>query len=103
MSKKESFDDFDGFVVKLNDRWRVIDSLEPYPYRQWILQYNSSVEKPNRWTTSPPYGSFCQHKKTLIRCIGEKVDKNLPDEVMSVINALPDRINVNPEQYLDTP
>lgn len=88
-SDKESHDDYIGIVVTLNDRWRVIDSMEKQPYKQWILQYNESIKQPNRWTTSPPYGSFCQSREVLFRCIKEKCGDINPEayEVLSQLDS----------------
>ena len=69
--RRESSDAYHAVVVVLNDRWRVIDSCEPYPYRQWILQYRDK-NGPLGWTTRPPYGSFCQTRAALECSIREK-------------------------------
>jgi hypothetical protein len=90
-SHRESDDDYRSVVARLNDRWRVIDSGEPHPYRQWILQYRKSMKRPNRWSAEPPFGSFCQTRAVLLRCIREKA-RTVDPAALAVIEALPERI-----------
>jgi hypothetical protein len=90
-SRRETNDDYHAVITVLNDRWRVIDSCEPYPYRQWILQYHGSLKRPHSWTTTPPFGSFCQTRRVLERCIREKAGVINP-AVVSVIASLPEKL-----------
>jgi hypothetical protein len=90
-SHRESDDDYRSVVAQLNDRWRVIDSRERHPYRQWILQYRKSMKRPNRWSAEPPFGSFCQTRAVLLRCIREKAGTVDP-AALGIIEALPEKI-----------
>jgi hypothetical protein len=73
---RETYDDYHAVIAVLNERWRVIDSCERYPYRQWILQYRSSADRPNSWTTKSPFGSFCQTKAALLREAKRKITRS---------------------------
>jgi hypothetical protein len=86
----ESGDDYPAVVAVLGERWRVIDSCERPPYRQWILQYRDSLKRPHRWTAGV-YGSFCQTRLALERCIREKV-LSVDPAALAAIRALPERI-----------
>ena len=85
MSDHESANDYDHIVTVLNDRWRVIDSNQPYPYRQWILQQRTG-NGPRPWIGR----SFCQNRATLERDIRRKVG-DIPEDTKHVLQALPDR------------
>ena len=55
--------------INLNDRWRVIESDDRPPYRQWLLQRNKRVNGNLVWNSQ----SFCQTRKGLLTAIKEKV------------------------------
>jgi hypothetical protein len=94
-SNKESSDIYHAVVARLNERWRIIDSCEPNPYRQWILQHRSSLLKPDSWTAGAPYGSFCQTRAVLLRDIREKAGTCDP-AALAIIAALPERSAARP-------
>jgi len=89
MSNRETADDYYYVIAVLNGKWRVIDSMEPLPYRQWILQKSPGNGELNRWTTVS--GAFCQTRSALIRNIEEKCGQTDPSE-MTKINNLPNHI-----------
>src|SRR4029077_8912464 len=88
-------------VAQLNDRWRVVfeDSSKP-DHRQWVLQYR----KGKQWTSNAPWGSFCQTRAVLLRCIKEKVSEAekyygkgrtsypVDPAALALIEALPERV-----------
>lgn len=79
---RESSNDYYAVVVVLNDSWRVIDSKESYPYRQWVLQQRNGKE----WRGK----SFCQTRAVLERDIRRKVG-DIGEEAQRVLASLPDR------------
>jgi hypothetical protein len=82
MDMREGSNDYHAVVAHLNEQWRVIDSCESYPYRQWILQERGGKTWRNR--------SFCQNRGTLQRDVREKVG-NTGEEAQRILNSLPDR------------
>jgi hypothetical protein len=87
MSHRETADDYDHVVVVLDERWRVIDSAEPYPYRQWILQQRTGNSPINGWKGR----SFLQTREALLRTVREKVGRDTPETVLAPLRHLPDR------------
>ena len=79
----ECYDVHPAVIAQLNDRWRVIDSGEAPPHRQWILQYGKRGK--NYWIGK----SFCQQRAALLRCIREKA---FAARAQAVIRALPEVI-----------
>jgi hypothetical protein len=79
----EKADDHPRVVARLNDRWRVIDSGEPHPYRQWVLQQQTASH--DGWRGR----SFCQSRRCLETATRDKVDD---DGALARLAALPDRI-----------
>jgi hypothetical protein len=86
MSDKETADNYDYIVVRLNDHWRVIDSHQPYPYRQWILQRHVRNSPANAWRSL----SFCQTRAVLERDIGRRVG-DIGEDAKTIVGALPER------------
>ena len=83
MSTRESADDYDHVVAILSDRWRVIDSMESKPYRQWIVQYNSSITNA-RWVGR----QYLQTRSILLRNIKE-VCGVVNDNELTKVQSLP--------------
>jgi hypothetical protein len=83
LEKRESSDGYYAVVLVLNEHWRVIDSCEPYPYRQWILQYRGNND-PTGWRGK----SFHQIRAAMERSIREKVGLDvrldLPDKTSAL-------------------
>ena len=84
---RESSDAYYAVVAVLNDRWRVIDSRERYPYRQWVLQQRTRNNPNNAWEGK----SFYQSREGLLRTIREKVGQDIAEEAQRVLSGLPDR------------
>jgi hypothetical protein len=97
VSDHETADDYDGIVAVLDDRWRVIDSRQPYPYRQWILQQRSG-NGPHPWKGR----SFCQNRGTLERDVRRKVG-DIPEAAQRALRGLPDRDLGRPKAVADAP
>lgn len=71
----ESADGYPAIVASLNDRWRIIDSCEPFPHRQWILQHCRTLnpDHPRPWSGQ----SFCQTRSGLEQAVAAKVDGSM--------------------------
>lgn len=86
-----------SFCIMLNDRWRVIESDDRPPYRQWLLQRVSGT---GGWKSL----SFCQTRHGLLTAIHEKVVKGavfyprggvsipVDEDALDQVRTLPDRI-----------
>jgi hypothetical protein len=90
-SHRETSAEYRGVVAVLNDRWRVIDTLEPSPKRQWILQSLRSKEK-CVWKGI----AYTQKRSTLLRCIRERVLNEISPSALGIIERLPDVIEGGP-------
>jgi hypothetical protein len=87
-------------LAVLNARWRVVlfdNKVEAY--RQWVLQHRIGAT----WTTKPPYGSFCQTRKSLLTAIREKIVRRagfyrggksmeVKEAALAAVEASPERI-----------
>lgn len=78
-SLRESDNQYNGVVLYLSDRWRVIVCKNN---KQWILQYRSSLTDLNTWQAK----SYCTQRTSLERCIKQKTGKeltlsNLPEHI----------------------
>ena len=62
----ESGDNYGAVVARLDQRWRVVDSLEIFPVRQWVLQTRKSER---RWEGR----SYCQRRSSLEVAIAWRV------------------------------
>lgn len=88
MSDRETSNDYSGVIAVLNARFRVIDSLEKPPHRQWILQRNRSANKPDQWKGD----AYTQKRATLIRVIRERVKGEVDPAALGIIERLPEEI-----------
>jgi hypothetical protein len=87
--------------IALNDRWRIIESGERYPYGQWLLQRNKIVKGETIWLSQ----SYCQTRHGLLTAINEKIvnahrfypggAKSMPVEQQAL-----DRVKNRPERWL---
>lgn len=86
-------------MITLNARWRIIESDDKPPYRQWLLQRNKLVKGKLQWLTQ----SFCQTRAGLRTAISEKIvranrfyqgGKAMPvtAAALQMVSSLPDKI-----------
>lgn len=73
----ESYNDYDGVICHLGDRWRVIECRDGI---QWILQTRHGKQWDGR--------SYCQTRQVLLRCIRERIGEC----DTAAVQALPDWI-----------
>jgi hypothetical protein len=74
-------------VARLNDRWRVIDSRERYPYRQWILQQRVRSDP----ASAREGKTLLQTREAVLRAIREKVGSDIGEGAHHALSVLPDR------------
>ena len=77
----EAADNYPAVVARLTPTWRVANSRERFPYRQWILQQRTN---PNRWRGR----SYCQIRVALELAVAWRV--GLAE--VKLLAALPNRI-----------
>lgn len=81
----EGDDDYRGVVAVLNNRWRVIDTLdEP---RHWVLQQRGTAKK-HAWRGI----AHTPNRTTLMRCIRERVLGEISPTALGIIERLPREI-----------
>lgn len=87
--ERETSEAYRGVVAKLNERFRVIDSLEKPPHRQWILQRRRSRNNPDTWKGD----AYTQKRATLLRVIRERVRDRIDPAALALVEALPEVID----------
>jgi hypothetical protein len=89
-------------MIRINERWRIVESDDRPPYRQWMLQRTASPLATGEnavWSTQ----SFCQTRNALERAIREKIihaakfypgGNSMPvdDAAMATVKTLPEKI-----------
>jgi hypothetical protein len=89
MSTREGADDYHTIIAILNNRWRVIDSCQPYPYRQWILQQRVRNNPNAGWEGR----SFSQTRIELIKEVKRRLGtEDVNKEALLALVQLPDKI-----------
>jgi hypothetical protein len=87
MDMREGSEGYHAVVAVLNDDWRVIDSCERYPYRQWILQKRRTHnDLGNAWRGS----AYCQTRSCLESNVRERAG-DITEEAKSILGQLPHR------------
>jgi hypothetical protein len=82
-------------MIQLNERWRIVESDDGPPYRQWVLQRLAG----GNWKPK----SFCQTRTALLRAINEKIihadyfypgGKAMPvqKQALDMVRNLPERV-----------
>lgn len=71
-------------MILLNKHWRIIESRENPPYRQWLLQ---KWQSKNGWVSE----SWCQTRSGLLAAIKSKVDSVEP-AALDAVSRLPERV-----------
>ena len=80
MSAYENADDYEGFVVRLNDRWRVVAANDGI---QWVMQRRSSAS--DKWS-----GKYYFRRRDPLIMFAKSYEVGAEPEALAVLEALPE-------------